>query len=162
MQVKQGQNLRDLRRAAHVRWQYHALEAPSLAVLVHPLVVDPRGTDIHCPSSQEDLTFGGAPIANDQGVTIFLALVFGRFDVGIDLRLQCLGEHLPRSLAGDLVEIEREHFACVLVLVYPAHAGVSFPPTLQRRLCQLTRWEGTPRASRNLQSTTFEHISSAW
>jgi hypothetical protein len=39
------------------------------------------------------------------------------------------------------------------------HIGVSFPPTLQRRHCQLTRWEGTPPASRNLQSTTFEHIS---
>src|SRR5215212_5666791 len=40
-----------------------------------------------------------------------------------------------------------------------AYWGVSFPPTQQRRLCQPTCWEGTPRSSRNLQSTTFKHIS---
>lgn len=36
---------------------------------------------------------------------------------------------------------------------------MSFPPALARRLLVSSCWEGTPRALRNLQSTTFEHIS---
>src|SRR5215208_2135463 len=38
--------------------------------------------------------------------------------------------------------------------------GVSFPPTLVRRLFHsIARREGTPRSSGNPRSTTFDHIS---
>src|SRR3712207_2138851 len=94
-------------------------------MLVDPAVVDPRGTDLHGPSPTEDLALPSAPIANDQGVASRVALIAGRFDVGIDLRLHCLGEHPPRSLTGDLVQIEGEFFAGFVILVYPEHSAVS-------------------------------------
>lgn len=132
MQVQKRQELRDLRRAAHVGWHDHALEAPTtLSTLVDPAVVDPWGTDLHGPSPTEDLALPGSPIANDQGVASLIALIPGRVDVGIDLRLQCLGEHPPRSLTGDLVQIEGEFFAGFAILVYPEHNAVS--PSHDRR-----------------------------
>src|SRR5215217_1258828 len=40
--------------------------------------------------------------------------------------------------------------------------GVSFPPTLVRRLFHsIARREGTPHSSGNPRSTTFDHISSS-
>ena len=84
--------------------------------------------------------------------------LFSRFDVGIDLRLQRVGEHPPCSGTGDLVEVEGEFFAGLAIVVYAEHR-CSFPPTLQRRLFRLSSGEGTPPALRNLRSTTSEHIS---
>ncbi len=146
---------------ALVGWQDHALEPPSLPIPVHPLVVDPRSPNLHRSRSQEDFTFPGAPVANDQGVAVLVALILGRIQIGFDLRLhQGLGQHLPRSGSGDLVEIEHElPFTLCLVLMYSEHSGVSFPPTRQRRIFRLPSREGTPRASQNLRSTTSNHIS---
>jgi hypothetical protein len=129
-------------------------------MLVGPAVVDPGGLDLHGSGPAEDLTLLGVPIANDQGTAILVALDFSRFDLGIDLRLQGVGQHPPCSGAGDLVEAEGEFFAGFAIVVYAEHR-CSFPPTLQRRLFRLPSWEGTPRALRNLRSTTSEHISTA-
>ncbi len=87
MQLKERQAFGDLRRAAHVGRQDHAVEPPSLPILVHPLVVDPRSPNLNRSRSQEDLTFPGAPVANDQGVAVLVALILGRIEIGFDLRL---------------------------------------------------------------------------
>jgi len=52
---------------------------------------------------------------------MLVALAFGGFQVGIDLGLEGLGEHLLGTLAGDLVEVERELLPRGLILVYPVH-----------------------------------------
>ncbi len=43
--------------------------------------------------------------------------------------------------------------------MYSVHSGVSFPPALARRPFLTAYGEGTPHTLRNLESTTFEHIS---
>src|SRR4051794_30739505 len=43
--------------------------------------------------------------------------------------------------------------------MYSEHSGVSLPPTHQRRIFRLPSREGTLRASQNLRSITFNHIS---
>ena len=50
-------------------------------------------------------------------------------------------------------------FAASLILMYSVHSGVSFPPALARRPFLTAYGEGTPHTLRNLESTTFEHIS---
>jgi hypothetical protein len=51
-----------------------------------------------------------------------------------ELGLEGLGEHLPRSLAGDLVEIEHKPFASFIVVVYPSHrCASSSSKSLERR-----------------------------
>jgi len=124
VQVEQGQHFGYLRRAAHIRRQDHALEPPALSILVHPLVVDPRSPNLHRSRSQEDLAGTGAPIANDQGVASLVALIVGRIEIGFYLRLQGLGQHLPRSGSGDLIEVEHELFTLCLVLMYSEHSAV--------------------------------------
>jgi hypothetical protein len=65
---------------------------------------------------------------------VLITLIFGRIEIGLDLCVERLGEHPPRSLAGDLAEVEHEHLLTRwLILVYPEHLGVSFPPALARR-----------------------------
>ena len=118
-------------------------------MLVDPVVVDPGSLEFHGSGPTEDLTLLGVPIANDQGMAIFVALIFSRFDVGIDFCLQRVGQHPPCSGTGDLVEVESEFFAGLAIVVYAEH-WCSFPPTLQRRLFRLPSGEGTPRALRNL------------
>jgi hypothetical protein len=52
---------------------------------------------------------------------MLVALAFGGFEVGIDFDLEGLGEHLLGSLAGDLVEVERELLTWELIVVYSLH-----------------------------------------
>ena len=84
-------------------------------MLVDSAVVDPGSLDLHGSGPTEDLTLLSVPIANDQGIAIFVALVFSRFDVGIDLCLQRVGQHPPCSGTGDLVEVE--FFAGLAIVV---------------------------------------------
>ena len=121
VEVQQRQDLGDLRRAAHVGREDHALEPAPLTVVVHPTIIDSRSPNLHSPGSQQDLTFSGSPIADDQGMTVFITLVPGCLDVGLDLCFQCLGEHSPRSGASDLVEIEHALLAIPADLMYAPH-----------------------------------------
>jgi hypothetical protein len=86
---KSGRAQRDLRTAAHVGWHDHALEAPTLSVLLDPAVVDPWGTGTStAPAPQRisrSLALPGVPIANDQGASMLDALLPGCLDVGLDL-----------------------------------------------------------------------------
>jgi hypothetical protein len=62
-------------------------------------------------------------VPDDQGVPrMLVALAFGGFEVSVHLGLEGVGEHLLGSLAGDLVEVEREllHTSALLV-VSPSH-----------------------------------------
>lgn len=113
MQIQKRQNLAHLRRLPHVRRKDHAFEPPPLAFGVHPLVVDPRSPHRHRPGPKEDdLALVGVAVANHEGMAPLLALFFfGRLDVRLDLGLQSFGEHPPRPLPCDLVEVEDELFA---------------------------------------------------
>jgi hypothetical protein len=51
------------------------------------MLVDPGSLEFHGSGPTEDLTLLGVPIANDQGMAIFVALNVSRFDVGIDFCL---------------------------------------------------------------------------
>jgi len=57
----------------------------------------------------------------DQGAPSPVALFFRRLDVRFDLGLQSLGEHPPRPLPGDLVEVEQKLFAVAFNLMHPLH-----------------------------------------
>src|SRR5215207_7296172 len=136
MQVKQRQDLRDLRRAAHVRGQDRASKPPSLAGgLVHPFVVDPRGLHLDRASPAHDLATLGITVADGQSPPFFVAIGFGHFEVGLYLGLESGSEHLFGSLAGDLVEVEHDLPTSSFVVVYPvprctlpADAGTSALP----------------------------------
>src|SRR5918994_1509935 len=121
VQIEQRQHLRHLLRAAHVGWQDHALEPSSVAVFLHPLVVDPRSLDLHSPGSQENLTLSGVAVANHQGASLLIPLFSGRLDVAGHLGFKSFGEHPPGSGSGDLVEVERESFVLAPNLMYPFH-----------------------------------------
>src|SRR5215204_1239645 len=124
MQVKQRQDLRDLRRAAHVRGQDRASKPPSLAGgLVHPFVIDPRGLHLDRASPAHDLATLGITVADGQSPPFFVAIGFGHFEVGLYLGLESGSEHLFGSLAGDLVEVYPVP-RCTL----PADAGTSALP----------------------------------
>jgi hypothetical protein len=61
-------------------------------------------------------------VPDEQGVPgVLVALASGGLEVGIDLGLQGVGEHLPGSPAGDLVEVEDELLTWELVVVYSVH-----------------------------------------
>src|SRR5215204_1099640 len=136
MQVKQRQDLRDLRRAAHVRGQDRASKPPSLAGgLVHPFVIDPRGLHLDRASPAHDLATLGITVADGQSPPFFVAIGFGHFEVGLYLGLESGSEHLFGSLAGDLVEVEHDLPTSSFVVVYPvprctlpADAGTSALP----------------------------------
>ena len=99
-------------------------------------------------------------VSDDQGVPVLVALTSGSLELVLYFSLKCLGEHLFGPLASDLVEVERELLLTGGLIVCTLCIGVSFPPTLARRLFHsITRREDTPRLSGNLRSTTFEHIS---
>src|SRR5215203_3905477 len=117
MQVQKWQELRDLRRAAHVGWHDQAPEARTFSMLVDPAVVYPGDTDLHGLSPTEDLALPGTPLANEQGASVLVALQPGCLDVGLDLCFECLAEHATRSVADDLIEIERKVFTGCLILV---------------------------------------------
>src|SRR5215208_63369 len=122
MQVKHRQDLRDLRRAAHVRGQDRASKPPSLAGgLVHPFVVDPRGLHLDRASPAHDLATLGITVADGQSPPFFVAIGFGHFEVGLYLGLESGSEHLFGSLAGDLVEVEHDLPTSSFVVVYPVH-----------------------------------------
>jgi hypothetical protein len=81
MEIQQRQDLRNLRRAAHVGWQDHALEPLAVAVFVYPTVIDPRSLDLHGPGSQEDLALPGVAVAHNQSPALLIALISGCLDV---------------------------------------------------------------------------------
>jgi hypothetical protein len=60
-------------------------------------------------------------VSHHQGSSPLVALFPGRLDVGFDIGLQSLGEHPPGPDSGDLVEVEQELFAALLILMYPVH-----------------------------------------
>lgn len=58
-------------------------------------------------------------------MSVLVSFALGGFEVGFDFGLEGLGEHLPRSLAGDLVEVEHELLlACWFILMYASHRCV--------------------------------------
>jgi hypothetical protein len=121
VQIKQRQYFRHFRRATHVGRHDHALEAPPLAILLHPFVVNPRCPDFHRSGAAENLALSSVTVAHHQGVAMSIAFAFGRLEVVLYLGLQCFGEHLPCSGSSDLVEVEQEFFAIALNLMYPLH-----------------------------------------
>lgn len=89
----------------------------AVAVLVHPFVVDPGSLDRNRSGSQEDLALFCVAVAYDQGVALPVALTTGLLEVVSHLGLQSLGEHPPRPLTSNLVEVEQALFAALCVLV---------------------------------------------
>ncbi len=56
-------------------------------------------------------------VTHDWSVAPPVPLTSGRLDVVFDLGFEGLGEHPPRSLASDLVEVERALFAALSIVV---------------------------------------------
>jgi hypothetical protein len=50
-------------------------------------------------------------------MTLLVALTASRVEIFAHLGFESLGEHLPRSLAGDLVEVAQTLIAGALVMV---------------------------------------------
>jgi hypothetical protein len=90
------------------------------------LVVDPRCPHRHRARRRDHLAFVVMTVA-DHPVTILIDLHGMGIDVGRHLRLQGDREHLPRSLAHDLVEHRTARLAGLgLVVDYLEH-GRTFP-----------------------------------
>src|SRR5215210_5656844 len=64
--------LRDLRRAAHLGWQNHALESLPVAGLVHPPLVVYGSFDFHSPRFTEYQSLRGAGVCRDVNPTTLL------------------------------------------------------------------------------------------
>jgi len=105
MQVQQRQHLRDLRRLTRPRRQDRPGEpAPRPAHLIDSLVVDPRRTHRHRTCRCRHVTGLVVAVADHQPAAILIDLVDMSVDVGGDLALQRRRQHLPSTLAGQLIE----------------------------------------------------------
>ena len=104
MQVQQRQHLGHPRRLACPRGQDRRSEPfPLPSGRIGALVVDPRRPHRH-RARRDHLAFVVMTVADHQPVTILIDLLGMGDDVGRHLRLQGDREHLPRSLAHDLIE----------------------------------------------------------
>jgi len=128
VQVQQRQHLGHPRRLACPRGQDRRSEPfPLPSGRIGALVVDPRRPHRHRARRRDHLAFVVMTVADHQPVTILIDLLGMGVDVGRHLRLQGDREHLPRSLAHDLIEHRTARLVGLgLVVDYLEH-GRTFP-----------------------------------
>lgn len=139
VQIQQRQHLGRLGGFAGPRRQDRRGELLACAgVGVDALVVDPWRLHRHRTGGGHHLPFGVVAVAHYQSVAIVVDFTGMSGDIVGDLGLQGCGEHLPGTVADNLIE---QRPACtgrvaglvrVLVFVYYRERGRAFPPARQR------------------------------
>ena len=105
MEVEQRQHLGHPRRLPRPRRQDRRREpAARPGRLIGALVVDPRCSHRHRTCCRGHFTFAMVAVAHDQPMTVLVELVSMCLDIGGNLGLQRRGQHLPRTVANDLIE----------------------------------------------------------
>jgi len=105
VQVQQRQHLRDPRGLPSPRGQNRRAEPLPLACcLIDTLVVDPRCPHRDRARRRRHLPLGMEAITDHQPSTVLVELVLELLDVGGDLGLQRRGQHLPSTVAHDLIK----------------------------------------------------------
>jgi hypothetical protein len=105
VQVQQRQHLRDPRGLPSPRGQNRRAEPLPLACcLIDTLVVDPRCPHRDRARRRRHLPLGMEAITDHQPPTVLVELVLELLDVGGDLGLQRRGQHLPSTIAHDLIK----------------------------------------------------------
>ena len=105
MQVQQRQHLGHLRGLTRPRRQYLRRESlPLTGFRIDPFVVDPRRLHLDRPSAGEHLPDVVVAVADHQPVPILVDLIDELVDIGGDLGLQSGGQHLPGTVADNLIQ----------------------------------------------------------
>jgi hypothetical protein len=105
MQIQQRQHLGHLRGLARPRRQdRRGKPLPLTGIRVHPAVVDPRRGHRHRTRRGQHLTFMVIPIAHHQTPAVLINLIGELLHIGAELGLQRRRQHLPRTVADDLVK----------------------------------------------------------
>jgi hypothetical protein len=116
MQVQQRQHFAHLRRLTRPRRQNRrGKPLPLTRIRIYPLVIDPRRAHRDGTGSGEHFPFGVISVAHNQPAVILVDLAGVSVDVGGDLGLQRCGQHLPGTVADDL--IQQRSTATTVVLV---------------------------------------------
>jgi hypothetical protein len=104
---------------------------PLTSIGVNTFVVDPRRAHHDRTGGGEHLTLLMTTVADDQPVTVLIDLVGVGVDVGGHLSLQRCGQHLPGTVADDLIQQRSTATAVVLVgairIVNYREQGRTFP-----------------------------------
>ena len=139
VQVQQRQHLGHLGGPAGPGRQDRRREPLTLACLgIDALVVDPWRLHRHRTGGGHHVAFGVVAVAYDEAVAVVVDFTGVPGDVIGDLGLQGCGEHLPGTVANDLIE---QRPACtggvaglvrVSAFVYYREHGRAFPPARQR------------------------------
>ena len=141
VQVEQRQHLGDLRGLAAPGRQHRGGEpAAPPGVGVDPAVVDPRRDHLDRAGAGQDLPRLMRAVAHHQPTPTLVAVGGKPGDVGVNLRLQSLGQHPPRALAHDLIN-QRRRTGRPAALIVPGRSRTTVArvvpsrPALARRSC---------------------------
>ena len=105
VQIQQRQHLGHLRGLARPRRQdRRGKPLPLTGIGVDALVVDPRRGHLTAPAAVSTSRWLVIAVADHQPATVLVDLVGVSVDVGGDLGLQRRGQHLPGTVADDLIE----------------------------------------------------------
>ena len=130
MQIQQRQHLTHLRGlACPGRQNRRGKPLPLTRIGVDTAVVDPRRFHLHGTGRGQHLTRLVIAVADHQSVTVLVTLISECGDVRGDLGLQGSGQHLPGSVADDLVQQRPAGLAAVglLGIVNYGEHGRTFP-----------------------------------
>jgi hypothetical protein len=118
VQVEQRQHLGDLRGLPAPRRQHRGGEPAAFAgVGVDPAVVDPRRDDLDRAGAGQHLPGLVRAVAHHQPPAGLVPLGSEPGHIGIDLGLQGLGQHPPRTLTHDLIDQRRRAVRPVTLIV---------------------------------------------
>ena len=104
---------------------------PLTSIAVRPFVINPRRAHHHRTGGGEYLSLVVITVADNQPVTVLIDLMGVGVDVGGHLSLQRCGQHLPGTVADDLIQQPATATTVVLVgairIVNYREQGRTFP-----------------------------------
>jgi len=116
MQVQQRQHLGHLWGLARPGGQdRRGKPLPLTGIGIHPAIVDPRRGHPHRTRGGQHLPLTVVAIAHHQAPTVLVAVIGELLNIGGDLSLQCRSQHLPGTVADDLIQQRPTSTAVVLV-----------------------------------------------
>ncbi|CAM3496404.1 hypothetical protein MYIN104542_30460 [Mycobacterium intermedium] len=105
MQVQQRQHLADLRGLARPGRQDRRRKPLSLTRIgINPFVVHPRRGDLDRTSGGQHVAGLVVPVAHHQPASVLVELVSELVDIRGDLGGQRRGQHLPGTIANNLIQ----------------------------------------------------------